>query len=127
MPRIFDHIDLRVRDLRACEPFYRAFLPLVGFQRHVEIEGWLQFMAEGDGAREFFGVTEDPEHQPNKTRIAFWVDSDAQVDALAAQLRKLGARNIEGPLFESDGYYAVFFDDPSGNPLEICHRLEGSS
>jgi len=127
MKRIFDHIDLRVRHLRACEPFYRAFLPLVGFPRHVEIPGWLQFMAEGDGPRPFFGVTEDPAHRPNKIRVAFWADSNATVDKLAAELKKIGALNIEGPLFESDGYYAVFFEDPSGNPLEICHRLEGSS
>jgi len=67
------------------------------------------------------------DHRPNKIRIAFWTDSNAMVDKLAAELKKIGAQNIEGPLFESDGYYAVFFEDPSGNPLEICHRLEGSS
>lgn len=127
MKRIFDHIDLRVRNLRACEPFYRAFLPLVGFTRQVEIPGWLQYMAEGTGACSFFGVTEDPAHRPNKIRVAFWADSNATVDELAAELKEIGALNIEGPLFESDGYYAVFFEDPSGNPLEICHRLESSS
>ena len=127
MKRIFDHIDLRVRNLPACEPFYRAFLPLIGFTRQVEIPGWLQFMAEGDGAQPFFGVTEDPAHRPNKNRVAFWADSNEAIDKLAAELKKIGALNIEGPLFESDGYYAVFFEDPSGNPLEICHRLEGSS
>jgi catechol 2,3-dioxygenase-like lactoylglutathione lyase family enzyme len=127
MKRILDHIDLRVRNLRACEPFYRAFLPLVGFTRHVEIPGWLQFMAEGAGAQPFFGVTEDLEHRPNKIRVAFWADSNATVDKLAAELKEIGALNIEGPLFESEGYYAVFFEDPSGNPLEICHRLENSS
>ena len=127
MKRVFDHIDLRVRNLPACEPFYRALLPLLGFTRQVEIPGWLQFMAEGAGAQPFFGVTEDLDRRPSKTRIAFWADSDATVDKLAAELKKIGARNLEGPLFESEGYYAVFFEDPSGNPLEICHRLESSS
>ena len=32
---------------------------------------------------------------------------------------------IEGPLFNpeyNETYYAVFFDDPSGNRLEVVHR-----
>lgn len=122
MPRIFDHVDLRVRDLVAAGPFYRRLLPLLGFTVRVDIEGWLQFEAPGDGVSEFFGVTEDQEHHPNKSRIAFWADSVARVDELAAALGELGALNIEGPGHEADFYYAVYFDDPSGNPLEICHR-----
>jgi hypothetical protein len=38
-------------------------------------------------------------------------------------LTKIGARNIEGPSQEgSEGYYAVFFEDPAGNRLEVCYR-----
>jgi hypothetical protein len=44
------------------------------------------------------------------------------VDGLNALLRTIGAENIEGPGWESPTYYAVYFDDPSGNRLEICHR-----
>jgi predicted lactoylglutathione lyase len=69
-------------------------------------------------------VAEDKAHQPNRSRLAFWAESTARVDELAAQLQAIGARNIEGPDFESPTYYAVYFDDPSGNPLEICHRSQ---
>lgn len=122
MPRILDHIDLRVRDLGEAASFYQALLPALGFTLRVEIPGWLQFEAEGDGATEFLGVTEDPAHSPNRSRVAFWADSRERVDQLAALLANIGAQNIEGPGFEAEGYYAVYFDDPSGNPLEICHR-----
>ena|ERR1051326_8249642 len=122
MPRIFDHIDLRVRDLAVAGEFYRRLLPLLGFSVKVEIEGWIQFEAAGRDAAEFFGVTEDKNHQPNRSRIAFWAESKARVDQLAAAARELGAGNIEGPDYEAESYYAVYFDDPSGNPLEICHR-----
>lgn len=124
MPRIFDHVDLRVTDLAVAGPFYRELLPLLGFTVCVEIEGWLQFEAPGAAASEFFGVTEDRDHRPNRSRIAFWADSVQRVDALAAQLRALGAQNIEGPGYESPTYYAVYFDDPSGNPLEIVYRSQ---
>jgi catechol 2,3-dioxygenase-like lactoylglutathione lyase family enzyme len=124
MPRIFDHVDLRVRDLAAAGPFYRQLLPLLGFTVRVDIPGWLQFEAPGPGADEFFGVTEDRNHRPNRSRIAFWASSPARLDGLAATLPGIGAANIEGPGFESKTYYAVYFDDPSGNPLEICHRTK---
>jgi catechol 2,3-dioxygenase-like lactoylglutathione lyase family enzyme len=122
MPRIFDHIDLRVRDLDTAGPFYRQLLPLLGFTVRVDIDGWIQFEAPGATAAEFFGITEDKAHQPNRSRIAFWAESAQRVDELAAAVRQFGAQNIEGPDFESPTYYAVYFDDPSGNPLEICHR-----
>jgi catechol 2,3-dioxygenase-like lactoylglutathione lyase family enzyme len=123
MPRIFDHIDLRVANLAKAAPFYRAILPTLGYTVRVDFAEWLQYEAAGDGPSEFFGVTEDPQHKPNASRIAFWAESKARVDELAAMLPSLGALNIEGPGFESDYYYAVFFEDPSGNRLEVCHRL----
>lgn len=124
MPRIFDHIDLRVRDLAVAGPFYRQFLPLLGFTVQVEFEGWIQFEAPGESATEFFGVTEDRGHAPNRSRIAFWAPSVAHVDQVAAAARRFGAQRIEGPDFESSSYYAVFFDDPSDNPLEVCYRSQ---
>lgn len=131
MPRLLDHIDLRVPDLAAAAPFYETLLPALGFTLRVEIEGWLQFEAAPDPAAngadaqaptDFFGVTEDPAHRPNATRIAFRAESREKLDALAALLASIGARNIEGPGFEAPDYYAVYFEDPFGNRLEICHR-----
>lgn len=119
MPRLFDHVDLRIAVAGA---FYRRFLPLLGFTVKVDIPDWIQFEAPNAGPAEFFGLIEDKAHQPNRSRIAFWAESTARVDELAAALRSLGARNLEGPGWEAPTYYAVYFDDPSGNPLEICHR-----
>jgi catechol 2,3-dioxygenase-like lactoylglutathione lyase family enzyme len=124
MKRLFDHIDLRVRRLSECEGFYRALLPKLGFTEQATIEGWLQFESQGTEPTEFFGITEDPNHKPNQTRIAFWAESRQQVDALAALLSSIGALKIEGPDFESPSYYAVYFEDPSHNRLEICFRTE---
>ena len=128
MARRYDHIDLRVHSLSKARAFYEALLPALGFTRHVEIEGWLQFEAiEPGGPSEFFGITEATLHQANACRIAFWAESTADVDRLAEVARRAGARGMEGPGYdEGPGYYAVFFEDPSGNRLEICHRTEGA-
>jgi catechol 2,3-dioxygenase-like lactoylglutathione lyase family enzyme len=129
MRRRFDHIDLRVHSLAETRSFYEAILPALGFTRRATIEGWLQFeTADPAGASEFFGITESTLHQANACRIAFWAESTSEVDRLTEVARGAGARSIEGPGYdEGPGYYAVFFEDPSGNRLEICHREKGAT
>jgi predicted lactoylglutathione lyase len=124
MPRLFfDHIDLRVRDLERVRPFYERLLPALGFTKNISSGPWLEFQAgEGPEAIEFFGLTESPSHVPNENRIAFWAENHAAVDRLAKIIREAGGSNVEGPAFEADYYYAIFFEDPDGNRLEICHR-----
>jgi len=122
---ILDHIDLRVSSLAATRPFYAALLPAVGFTKEVSIEGWFTFQApSASGHSPFFGITESQAHVPNETRIAFWAENPSEVDRLTEVVRRAGGRNIEGPGYdEGPGYYAVFFEDPCGNRLEICHRV----
>ncbi len=120
--RRFDHIDLRVPDLAAATPFYAALLPALGFSRHVEVEGWLQYEAADGDITEFFGITESARHQPNENRIAFHAEDEGEVDRIAAVAEAAGAVNMEGPMPYDAGYYAVFFEDPCGNRLEVCHR-----
>ena len=51
-------------------------------------------------------------------------DELLRCDEIAALALEAGARNMSGPRAcpeYSPTYYAAFFDDPSGNPLEICH------
>jgi predicted lactoylglutathione lyase len=123
MRRCFDHVDLRVRNLAEVRPFYEMLLPALGFTREAGIDGWLTYeAARGDGAPEFVGVTESNRHVANECRVAFRADSLHEVDRLATIVVQAGARNVEGPVYEEPDYYAVFFEDPSGNRLEICYR-----
>lgn len=121
---IFDHIDLRVPDLAAARAFYDRLLPAVGFTvLHDVPPEWISYTAPGDPS-EFFGFLESSEFTPNENRIAFRAESRAAVDTFVPLLHEIGARRIEGP-DDSEGpgfYYAVFFEDPFGNRLEICHR-----
>lgn len=124
--RYLDHIDLRVRDLSGARAFYGKLLPALGFVRDRSDDVWGTFYSVGgDKPSAFFGFTEDPTHQPNGNRIAFWAETRAEVDGIAAMVRQIGGKNIEGPELcaeYSPGYYAVFFDDPDGNQLEVCCR-----
>ena len=127
--RLFDHIDLRVKNRKAAQRFYEQILPAIGFRINKSGDKWGLFEAEGSGAVDFFGFTEEADHQPNETRIAFWAPSRDAVDNVAEVARKAGARNVEGPelcVEYSPGYYAVFFEDPDRNKLEVCHRASAT-
>ena len=119
----FQHVDLRVSDMEATFPFYAMLLPALGFTR-AGGNTFRVFSAEGDPpSQPWFGFIEDRNHRPNLNRIAFWAASREEVDRLGAIAVEAGAQNVSGPRDcpeYSETYYAVFFDDPSGNPLEIC-------
>ena len=83
---------------------HARLLPELGFTVDSSGKEWCIFQAAGKGPVEFFGFTEARDHQPNDNRLAFWAASPE-------------------PCREySPGYYALFFEDPSGNKLEICCR-----
>jgi catechol 2,3-dioxygenase-like lactoylglutathione lyase family enzyme len=127
--RFFDHIDLRVSDRTRAQHFFSQLLPALGFTRDQSGDEWGAFDTGVTGKpTEFFGFTEDASHRPNETRIAFWADSPAEVDQVAKVVRQAGGKNIEGPKIwpeYSPGYYALFFEDPDGNKLEVCCRGSG--
>lgn len=123
----FGHIDLRVHDLEAAYPFYAAILPELGFPHEWWGDGAFSFQTEGTLPKlSWFGVIEDRNHIPNTVRIAFAAENCAEVDRLAEIIRSSGAKNIEGPedLPYTRIYHAVYFDDPSGNRLEIYYCEE---
>ena len=115
----------RVKNRAAAQEFYGQVLPTIGFRVDKSGEKWGLFETEGGKAVEFFCFEEEAAHQPNANRIAFWADSRAAVDKVAEVVRRAGGKNLEGPelcVDYSPGYYAVFFEDPDGNKLEVCCR-----
>jgi catechol 2,3-dioxygenase-like lactoylglutathione lyase family enzyme len=124
--RRYDHIDLRVKDLARARKFYSAILPALGFTvERSDAEGGGFYAESATGPLDFFGFIEDPAHQPNGTRIAFWADTRDEVDRFADLVKEAGGLNLEGPAEcpeYTPGYYALFFEDPDGNKLELCCR-----
>jgi catechol 2,3-dioxygenase-like lactoylglutathione lyase family enzyme len=133
-----DHADIRVPSLAAVERFYDAFLPAVGLSRktesHVGADGeWhavdadrprnvIEFATPVElGSRGWFvGFIEVPDCVPALTRIAFGLESEADLPRVEAIVREAGGRVIE---WSADpAYPAIFFEDPAGTRLEVCAR-----
>ncbi len=129
MKNPFSHIDQRVPHLEAGVEFYGILLPEVGFPRYLGGQAFRVWTIEGGQgpSQPWFGITEDPDHRPNANRVAFWVESRSEVDRIAELLRGAGALDVSGPKEMPEytaTYYAVFFADPWGNPLEVVHVID---
>ncbi|MBV8600062.1 MAG: VOC family protein [Candidatus Eremiobacteraeota bacterium] len=129
---IFDHLDLRVRNLHEASPFYDRLMPVVGLNHRRAIgDHVLYYRKLAKVPAEVVVLFEDPAHEPTQSVVAFYAESYEEVDAAAAILAGAGAQAIEGPMLcpeYSETYYAVFFRDPSGNRLEVvCRRPTGAS
>jgi hypothetical protein len=111
--------------MAAAQKFYDCLLPALGFSVKAGDDQCPTYQCPGEGPEAFFCFTEDANHRPNETRIAFWAESRGELDRLAEIVTQAGAQNVEGPELVpeySPGYYAIFFEDPCGNKLEICFR-----
>ena len=122
LPFIFSHVDVRVSDRQRALSFYDALFEPLGLRRgdtKPEHE-WISY-SRRDGTEQWFAFTCDPDGKAGDNRIAFAVSAREVVGEVATILPAIGARMIEGPE-EAYGpdYYAVFFEDPDGNKLEVC-------
>ena len=121
-----NHLCLSVPDLAAALTFYDQVMPAMGWRGRSSADA----RAYVAGNYEIYlqqSKTMDAgfvRHGVGLQHLAFNALSRQAVDALHALLLRIGARVTDAPAeYEhySDGYYAVFFQDPGGIALEFCH------
>ena len=118
---VFDHVHIRVQDVKASIAFYKAALEPLGIPPIWERENGAQLanLVVTDGEP----TTSGPVH------LAFVADSREQVDAfhragLAAGGRDNGEPGVREQYSSKEGgrYYAAFLLDPDGNNVEAVRR-----
>jgi catechol-2,3-dioxygenase len=123
---LFDHVDMRVRDLARVRPLYDAVLRAMGYTQVNADEESAGYHRPGEtGAEPFLWLVGDGDHRPSETRIALSAQTRAELDRLAQIARQAGAHAFEAPQLIPEygpAYYATFFEDAEGNKLEICCR-----
>ena len=115
--RLFDHVQLVVRDLAASQAFYTAVLKALQVPMGGADEGY--FWAD----ELFVSSADSPAaqgHLTGRTHLAFQARDRAMVDAFyRAALAHGGTDNgAPGERAYHPGYYAAFVLDPDGNNIE---------
>ena len=118
--KLYNHVDVRVRDRARAVAFYDQVLGAMGLERRPPGEAFQTYHVPGDESQ-WFGFTVDAAMTAGDTRICFEASSRDEVERLAEAARRAGAANLE-PAHEAYGsdYYATFFEDPDGNKLEVA-------
>jgi diadenosine tetraphosphate (Ap4A) HIT family hydrolase/catechol 2,3-dioxygenase-like lactoylglutathione lyase family enzyme len=124
--RALHHIDLTASDLAQSTLFYGLLLPKIGFERIADAEEGPLWRKAGfelglQSARGAGRQRPHDRHSPGLHHLAFAAPAPEAVDALHAELVRLGVNILDAPaLYERylPGYYAVFFADPDGIKLE---------
>ncbi len=123
------HVAFTVRDLERSAAFYDLVLGFLGYERWPAVEGQAKWKKPDAGIVLLYAAkpeSRDAPHDryaPGLHHYSFEADSRAEVDALYALLRDNGATILDAPAayaYTAD-YYAVFFADPDGLKLELCH------
>ena len=120
---MFDHIQLKVKDLKASKRFYTAALAPLGFTVEFDDDGLVGFGPKGAPAL-FLGEGES--HGP--VHIAFVAKDRAAVRAFYAAALPAGGKDNGEPGLRpkyAANYYGGFVKDPDGNNIEaVCHQQE---
>lgn len=123
------HIAFTVRDLDRSAAFYDLVLGFLGYARWPAVAGQAKWKKPGAGIVLIYAAkpeSRDVAHDryaPGLHHYSFEADSRAEVDALHDLLVANGVTILDAPAayaYTAD-YYAVFFADPDGLKLELCH------
>jgi catechol 2,3-dioxygenase-like lactoylglutathione lyase family enzyme len=120
---MFDHIQLKVKDLKSSQRFYTAALAPLGFTLEYEGDEMIGFGPKGAPALWLGqGESRGPVH------IAFAAKDRAAVRAFYAAALPAGGKDNGEPGLRpkySANYYGGFVKDPDGNNIEaVCHQEE---
>lgn len=124
-----DHIYITVSDLEKSERFYdQALLRILGFRKN-------RFTLAGDPHIQYFNrhfgfvlrparvIAAHDAYSPGLHHFCLRVDSIAEVESVAGQLRAAGIAASEARLYPeyAPDYAATFFSDPDGIRLEVTN------
>jgi catechol 2,3-dioxygenase-like lactoylglutathione lyase family enzyme len=120
---MFDHIQLKVKDLKSSKRFYTAALAPLGFSVQYEDDGVIGFGPKGAPALWLGqGESRGPVH------IAFAAKDRAAVRAFYAAALPAGGKDNGKPGLRPayhPNYYGGFVKDPDGNNIEaVSHQAE---
>lgn len=124
------HVILSVSDWDKSKAFYDTLMEALGFTGHLYNEekgfGLKDYRSEGHNL--MIQYEEGQKHAafnrfPGLNHVAFWVENIENVDKVYDVIKRAGTVITREPKKYpeyGDEYYAFFFRDPDGIPLEVA-------
>jgi lactoylglutathione lyase len=129
----FEHAAIWAKDLEGLRAYYEKYFGALANDRYYnptkKFESY--FLSFESGARlEIMRMPGVPDNQNDTIKnqhcgiihLAFGVETTAEVDAKAAELKADGWPILSGPRITGDGYYEFETLDPENNRLEVTCR-----
>ena len=118
---MFDHIGLRVKDLKAAARLYTAMLKPLGYAAGASGDSYAGFGPKDAPA---LWLHRDPKSKSRGCHVALRAPTRKAVDGFHAAGLKAGAKDHGAPGLRTDyapNYYAAFLLDADGNNVEaVC-------
>ena len=126
---MFDHVELKVKDVPASVAFYKAALAPLGVEvlfAAADVAGFGTGQVKGkDGKVRTEFLIEASGNPTAPIHLAFRAKDQAAIDAFHAAGLAAGGQDNGAPGLRADyhpGYYAAFLIDPDGHNVEaVCH------
>jgi lactoylglutathione lyase len=125
-----EHAAIWTRQLETLREFYEQYFNGVSNKKYLNsVKGFESYFLRFDGGArlELMSMASIPENR-NDTRqaqhlglihLAFGLDTMAELDQKAEEMRSAGFPILSGPRKTGDGYYEFETLDPDGNRLEV--------
>lgn len=122
--KLFNHVQIKVKDLKNSQKFYDAIMNILGYQKVLEIKDTV--IGYGTSVQDMFEIriATDEALLSGSVHIAFNAHTAQSVDDFYKTALQNGAscNGVPGyrPEYE-EGYYSAFVIDPDGHNIEAVY------
>jgi len=122
---IFDHVQIKVSDLKKSKDFYQAVLGILGYGIVFEEEN--SVVGFGNNPHDMFEISEASSERPlsRAVHVAFVAKSEEDVRKFHSIALEYGGKDNGKPGLRpeyEEGYFAAFVLDPDGHNIEAVYK-----
>lgn len=122
--KLFNHVQIKVKDLKASRSFYDAVMDALGYEIVLEISDVV--IGYGTSVHDMFEIRQSSAEAPlsHAVHLAFNAKDKEAVDKFYKTALRHGARCNGKPGYRpeyEDGYYAAFIIDPDSHNIEAVY------
>ncbi len=122
--RMFNHVQIKVKNLDLSRNFYDVLMPVLGYEVVLDITDIV--VGYGTSVHDMFEIRQTDQEAPlsRNVHLAFNAKDTQTVDNFYRTALENGAKCNGKPGYRpeyEDGYYAAFIIDPDGHNIEaVC-------